>query len=409
MRKGVLTISAIAAAVSGGGVLAWSALDAQSSQVTGPKARYYMDAGTISGIGAMSPMAMMMGRGGGGEQHELTLRLGSSLSPTGGAPKADHFMPPAARLGASVPLRTPEQQPREDGTPGEFRRPKGRLLLFWGCGAHAAPGQPVVIDFARLAAGQMPPNLFSASVPADRGPRPSTSRTYGDWPNAQDPKARILKPGSSLLGAHRIAGNYSPEIAFSLTQDFMPPLRLSSTTAGDGSTPMSWNPVAGATGYYAWVMGGRDMGQGNADMVWWTSSARQEFGGGLWDWLSPETVVRLITQRVVMPPSQTSCTVPAEVKRAAGEAMISYMYAYGPEQNFAYPPRPANPRTPWNIEWTAKARFRSTAMTMLGMPGMGAMGDAGDGAGTDGSEQQRKRCKPSLGGMLGGMLGGKGC
>src|SRR3546814_19439284 len=46
-----------------------------------------------------------------------------------------------------------------------FERPKGRMLLFWGCGAKPGPGQPVVIDFSKLAAGQMPPNLFTSTIP----------------------------------------------------------------------------------------------------------------------------------------------------------------------------------------------------------------------------------------------------
>ena len=44
-----------------------------------PKARYMMDVSTVSGFMG-NPMAAMLGRGGSSEQHELTLRLGSSLA-----------------------------------------------------------------------------------------------------------------------------------------------------------------------------------------------------------------------------------------------------------------------------------------------------------------------------------------
>ena len=52
-------------------------------------------------------------------------------------------------MGKSVPLFWEEGKE----TPGNetFERPKGRLLLYWGCGAKAGPGQPVVIDFAKVA------------------------------------------------------------------------------------------------------------------------------------------------------------------------------------------------------------------------------------------------------------------
>ncbi|MBC7061413.1 hypothetical protein G6O49_23830, partial [Salmonella enterica subsp. enterica serovar Enteritidis] len=88
-----------------------------------------------------------------------TLRLGSRLPATGGAPKADHFLPEGRRMGASVPLASPEPGTRDEDKSAydKLMRPKGRLLIYWGCGAHAGPGQPVVIDFARLGKGQAPP------------------------------------------------------------------------------------------------------------------------------------------------------------------------------------------------------------------------------------------------------------
>jgi hypothetical protein len=67
-----------------------------------------------------------------------------------------------------------------------------------------------------------------------------------------------------------------------------------------------------------------------------------------------------------MPPSSTECAVPGEVvSRAGGTPMLSFI-AYGPEANFAQPPRPSDPKIPWEIQWTAKARFKSTAQLMLG-------------------------------------------
>jgi hypothetical protein len=411
----------IAAGVAGMALFAAGALEAQHA-TTGPKARYEMDVGTTTGFGGMgamgggNPMAAMFGggRGGGGAQHQLTLRLGSTLAPSGGDPNADHFMPEAADLGESVPLVTPVHvsAPEESGSeaPPDFRRPKGRMLIFWGCGAHAGPGQPVIIDFSKLAAGQMPPNLFTADVPIERGPTEANSRTYGEWPNSKS--RRAVSAQSSLIGAHRVAGNYSPEINFTLAQDFMAGLNATSQSAPDGSTPMSWNAVPAATGYYAYLFGAQGRGDGDADVVMWSSASRQEFGGGLSDWLAPATVARLIAQHIVMPPSQTSCTVPAEVKQAAGQYMMVQLYAYGPEENFAYPPRPADPRAAWNVEWTAKARYRSTTGMMLGMPGMGGMqGSDNENGDNDDADNSNKppppKCKGhGLGGMLKARLGG---
>src|SRR5690606_14428061 len=96
----------------------------------------------------------------------------------------------------------------------------------------------------------------------------SNSTTYGDWPNARD--AKTVPANASLLGAHRIAGNYSPEIAFTLQDDFMPALRASSRDMGSGAVGLSWNALDKATGYYAWAIATNPDESGNArDMVWW--------------------------------------------------------------------------------------------------------------------------------------------
>ena len=129
---------------------------AQQRAANGAVARYDMRAGTVSGAGAMGRGGMGMGAmfgGGGGNtvQRELYLRLGSIQPPATGAPRADHFMPPSVRLGKSVPLLTPQiERGPVDQMPGDPReKPKGRMLIFWGCGEHAAKGQPIILDFAK--------------------------------------------------------------------------------------------------------------------------------------------------------------------------------------------------------------------------------------------------------------------
>lgn len=399
----ITTVAAMFAAVPG---------SAQKS--TGPKERYEMDVATASGFAAMtagggkpgvgSMMGMMFGGGPDGKvARTLDLRLGSTQPPTKAPVKADHFFQPQAKLGASLPLWGPEPgkpTPREDGNemPQNFERPKGRLLLFWGCGAKAGPGQPVIIDFAKLAAGQMPPNLYTTTVPRIREVMTSNSASYADWPNGKSSKA--VPKDSSLLGAHRIAGNVGPEISFTLAQDYMPALNASTAQQPDGSLMIRWNQLAPATGYVAWAFGGMDHGSSGGDMIWWTSSNAREFGGGLWDWLPPSTVAALVTKKVVMPPSQTSCAIPAEVKKASGEMMFGNLNAFGPEANFSYPPKPAGTAV-WNIDWTAKVRFRSHTALLIGAD-FGGMDGSGDGSGsasgsTPTQPVKKKKCKGPLG------------
>lgn len=390
-------------------------LVAQPRATSGPVARYDMRAGTITGAAAMgrgagAAMSMMFGGGGGNAvQHELYLRLGSAQGPDKAAPKADHFMPPAARLGKSVPLLTPRE---EKGGGDEMpQKPKGRLLVYWGCGEHVAKGQPIVIDFAKIAAGQVPAGLWTGTILRDWGPSLSNSRAFGRWPNEDATGGnRQIKPDASLIGPHRIAGNYSPEIAFSLTKDFMGGLQTSTSKLPSNAQILRWNSLPDATGYYAMLFGGKMGPNGEmGDMVMWSSSSSRQFGGGLADWLSPGQVNGLVSNGTVIAPTRTSCTIPVEVRDAAPDFRVGTLTAYGPEEDFVYPSRPADPKAAWNIQWTARIRHRSMTSWMDMPGGMGQSGMTNRSDSANDSSQQKCKPKRGLGGLIGGgLLGGSG-
>ncbi len=366
---------------------------------SGTVARYTIDAGTTSGMAAMGAggSGVLGALGGGGNQvaHELYLKLGSSRSPSG-EPSGEHFMPAGARLGQSVPLLTPRNAPAEPrgepGSQGQMQMPQGRLLLFWGCGEHAGPGQPVVIDFSKLARGQVPPGLYAnfSNLPEAWSVNAGNSRTYGEWPNSRDGKR--VAANASLLGAHRIASTYAPEIAFNLADDFMPALRPATRDMASGAVNLSWNALEKATGYYAWVMATNPEGN-SRDMVWWTSSSKQAFGGPMGEWLSPSAARQLVADGTVMPPSQTQCAIPAEVKQVGGPMLMTQLFAYGPQADFSHPVRPANAPRSWSPEWIARVRFRANAMVMHGMPGMGGFDGGEEQAGGQEQEPELPRCR----------------
>ena len=368
------------------------------SAAPGP-VRYAMDAATMSGLGAMGSGggmgAMMSMMRGGPPEAVRTVELHHGAGTTAPTPQADHFMPQGAGLGASVRLIAPTREVGEGEM--EFQRPSGRLLLYWGCGARAGAGQPVVIDFAKIAAGQMPPGLFMNAVdlPEDWQVSVANSRTYTSWPNGKDTKP--VPATGSLIGAHKITANYAKEINFTLGEDFMPPLQATTSEVSGGASMLAWKGLDKATGYYAWAIGAKDTGRGGApvEMVWWASSKEQAFGGPLWNWISPAGVRKLIAAGTVMPPEQRDCTIPAEVMKAAGEGMMVNLQAYGPQADFAYPPRPADTRKPWNPEWIARVRFRSSTMLIPGMEGMGgSMGQSGsDTSSNEPAKPQKPKCK----------------
>jgi hypothetical protein len=392
-------------AVLAGVSVAATAVSAQPAQkVTGPVAVYWMSAATQSGFGMPGPggggrpsmsQIMAMVNGGGGAQHSLILQLGSTQRPSA-APSAEHLPPQALGVGPTLPLVTPEplkvaapppEEPQEPVIPHEYQQPKGKMLIFWGCGEHAKPGQPVVIDFAQmtpanLAAGKMPAgmDMLTKGMALSRMRPPSASRyaTYGEWPNA---KARISVPGTgSLVGEHTIHGDYSPDIKFSLTdtQDFLGPLVLTTNTKTPGGpAQLGWGAVSGAKAYAAMVIGagGGSRGGGDPQVVLWSSSEVGGAGFAMPDYISPGELARGVETHALMGPETTSCQVPKEVVDAAPQGFLQ-MVAYGQEADFVYPERPRDPKIAWNQQWQVKVRYRSSTGGLLGMTMPGARGQA---------------------------------
>jgi len=337
----------------------------QQQVVKPPIAVYWMSAETAAGMSmpGMPAMAAGMmggsGRSGGQSGRHLLLQLGSQQAASG-EPKAGHDIPPGMNMGPMLPLVTPRREPAvraEREMPEGMEKPRGRMLLYWGCGENLRAGQPVVIDFAGVAEGKAPPNLVSRRVARPSGPASGRSKTYGDWPNAE--LAKPVPADASLRGAHAVKGNYAPEITFALEKDFLDRVELA---ASGGS--VRWNAIPNATGYFATLYGA----QSENEIVFWSSSEVQEMGSALMDYLPPAEVARLIREKVVMPPQAVDCTVPGEVLQKAGAPMFNFI-AYGEEANFVQPPRPQDPKVAWEQRWAAKVRFKSTASLLLGERG----------------------------------------
>jgi len=395
------------------GCAALALAGAATAQQSGEgNAVYWMSADTMSGMGAMmggggrpsmgSVMGAMMGRGGNqaGYAHTLMLQLGSSRRASG-EPTAEHLPPAGLQAGPSLPLVTPQTAAAEPKGPTMWpqgaERPRGRILIYWGCGEHARPGQPVVIDFASLTAGKVPPAFANNAIRMMNPPSATRFATYGEWPN---PRSRTSVPaGGSLVGPHVVRGNYSPEIHFSLApgQDFLAPVRLSSNApAPSGAVPLAWQPVGGSRAWFVNAMGAG----ANGDMVMWSSSESQAMP--VMDYLSDAEIARLVQQRVLLPASADRCTVPMEVAKA-GQGMMNIVTAFGGEANFSNPVRPARAPASWRPDWTVKLRTKSTYTGLLGMSMDEMMGGRGGDERSNGDAQKPKKKKSLLGG-LGGFI-----
>jgi hypothetical protein len=410
------------ALVAGAGLLAGGAEAQTKQQVTGPVATYWMSALTQTGFGAMgggggggpsmgAMMGAMMGGGGSNVSKTLNLQLGTSRTPTG-EPTAEHLPPAALRAGQSLPLVTPRRTPEKPEAyhlPENYK-PKGKMLIYWGCGEHAKSGQPIVIDFAKVAAGQIPPGLAALSAQfgtSMKPPSPSRNTTYGEWPNE---KTRTSVPGAgSLVGDHLIRGTYTPDIKFALAaqQDFLGPLNLTKNLINaSGSGQIAWNAVSNAEGYLATAVGASS----DETVVMWSSSEVQASGFAMPDYLSSADIQRLVASRALMAPTTTTCTIPVEFTKAAPQAMVQ-LAAYGGETNISYPPRPSDPKVAWNIDWTLKVRYKSLTGGILGMemPGMGGDddGDARRGDAQGGQQGKSPFGVPGVGGAILKGLGGR--
>ncbi|MGZ5091243.1 MAG: hypothetical protein ACXWCY_14545 [Burkholderiales bacterium] len=357
------------------------------NQVKPPIAVYWVSAETNAGMG----MAMPTGMGGmmppgmqGGKR--LKLDLGSAQSASG-EPRADHAIPANLNMGNSLPLLTPQGE-RPQGRPEQqsdprYEQPKGRMLIYWGCGETIRAGQPVIVDFAKLGSQDAAKAFRSRNVSRPTGPAAGRNRTYGEWPNRQNGTA--VPAQASLQGDHVVAGNYSPEIRFAVDDrhDFMAPVAFDPVRkTSAGAFQVTWQSIPTAIGYFATAVG---QGETQNDVVMWSSSDVQEMGQALMDYLPPAEVQRLIKEKVVMTPQTTECSVPAGIFKGEG-AMLNFI-GYGDELNVVHPPRPKDPKQVWEQQYAVKVRLKSTGMTMLTERDMGNRARA-PGRGADTSGQQ---------------------
>ena len=306
-----------------------------------------------------------------------------------------HAIPPALNMGSALPLVPVQVERGRSEGETDMERPKGRLLFYWGCSETVRPGQPRVLDFARAAPDEYSKFMIGRFAP-DRGAKAVAGRSV--WPNEQDRKR--VPANASLNGDHAVSGEGVPaglRFAIGAAHDFMPKISLSAQGDPKGPINVGWADVNNARAYFLTAMGGK----GEQEMIIWSSSEQPDPGWGLMDYLPPAQIERLLKERVILPTSTQRCAIPAGIFAGADGAMVR-MIAYGPELNLAHPPRPANPKAPWNPEWAVRVRVKSTGMTMLGM---GDEGGRGSSRAQSGQQKEESEGLPSPSNLLRGIFG----
>ena len=304
-----------------------------------------------------------------------------------------HAIPPALNMGSALPLIPVQVERGRSEGEADMERPKGRLLFYWGCSETVRPGQPRVLDFARAAPDEYSKFMIGRFAP-DRGAKAVAGRSV--WPNEQDRKR--VPANASLNGDHAVSGDGVPAgLRFAVGAGHASTPKSSLSGQGDPKRPINvgWADVNNARAYFLTAMGGK----GEQEMIIWSSSEQPDPGWGLMDYLPPAQIERLLKEKVILPTSTQRCAIPAGIFAGVEGAMVR-MIAYGPELNLAHPPRPANPKAPWNPEWAVRVRVKSTGMTMLGDEG-----GRGSSRAQSGQQKEESEGLPSPGNLLRGIFG----
>ncbi|HXE50712.1 MAG TPA: hypothetical protein VN663_20220 [Ramlibacter sp.] len=398
----------------------FSGVGAHSQNIKPPKAQLWLDVSTGSmagmpeiempaGMGGMMPGMMGGGRGGPGGASSYGMARGMSIMPPrildiafynslNPGVEAAQAIPPGMRMGESLPLLPPKPQSagtseREPGdVPQDIERPKGRILIYWGCGETVRPGQPRVIDLSRAGMADFGAAFAGRHAP-DRGAKVGAKHVL--FPNERNSVA--IPRDSSLVGEHQVKGPGVPasmKFTLSEAQNLMPAIQLNSTGKVQDSIALSWTPVPYARAYYLHAMSS----SGN-DMVMWSSAETPDTGMGLFDYLPNGTIAQWTKDRVLLGSDVNRCAVPKGIfapapgARDEATAMLR-MIAYGGESNFAHPPRPTDPKATWEPEWAVRVRVKAHTMAMLGQEQESSAGRAS--ARRRGAEQRGAEQAPAV-------------
>jgi hypothetical protein len=372
------------------GVACGQAAKAPAQVVKPPVSQAWIDVATFTGFGmpgmgggGANPMSMMGSMFGGGQAAKNTfgntqassagrwvdVTLYTSRNPS--LAEALQNVPAGTQLAPTLKLVAPRidkpaPAPHDEGVvPHEYERPKGKMYLYWGCGETVRAGQPRVLDMATAKPEEFG-KFFTSRRATQRGAHSAAGRPL--WPNEVD--SRMVPANASLVGEHAFSGQGVPDgfrFGIPAAQDLMPEIALKQSDVG-GATQLEWGALPTARAYFIAAMGARGgmAGGSDAEMVFWTSSEVPELGSGLIDYQTNPAVDRWLGEKVLLQPSVTRCAVPKGIFGEGGGAMLR-MIAYGNELNLAHPPRPADPKVPWEPQWAVKVRVKSVASAMLGM------------------------------------------
>jgi hypothetical protein len=342
-----------------------SASWAQTQVVKPPVVQYWMDVSTLR-IAGMDEMPALVENAGVGTSpgRRLDLAVATQRKPAG--TQATQTIPTGMAMGSSLTLlptpaaksTTPNTPtPQDEASAAMPEKPRGRILMYWGCGDAVRSGQPKILD-----ASNARPEGYAQFMRGRAGRERGATAAPGHavWPNAQN--TQRVPATASLQGDHAIRGDGIPAgLQFTLgpAQDFLPPLDLGASGNRTQAVILRWTAQTQARAYFLNAVGGN-----GDDMVVWSSAETPEPGWGLMDYLSTASLSQWLGDKTLLPASQTECAIPSGIFAKSDGTMVQGI-AYGQELTLVHPPRPLNKKVAWAPEWSAQVRVKSTTMLPL--------------------------------------------
>lgn len=243
--------------------------------------------------------------------------------------KAQCAIPEGLKLGPKVDLQI-DLPTRETAPTGkdEAEQTKGEKVKFvmktyWDCAEVVPPGQPKVIDTDKMMAG-MGGGGMDLSKMMQAGAKMAPWRGDGShayWPGS---KAKPIADGAATPGPWELTTNYcgGTSLTFDEGQDFLAPLDLTSPGKGEldveKTIKVEWKAVPNAQAYLITAFAAKD-----SVMVMWTSSAVPDSKLDASKALGRDEVKTYIEKGILIPPTKTSCRIPAGIFKEVGAPMLS--------------------------------------------------------------------------------------
>lgn len=241
--------------------------------------------------------------------------------------KAECAVPQSLALGPKVELfvdlpKTEKAQTSEPKQPAQEKSEKLEFTLkkYWSCSETVPSGQPKTVKTSDIgpAMGFSPRRMHRARM-LDRAAKKPLEGSYAYWPGHE---RKNIDKSASAAGEYKLTTNYcgGTTVTLDAEQDFLAPLEVVGMDKTDLAAPIkvAWKPVPNAVAYLVNAYCATDK-----ETVTWTSSADPDSPTDLNTRpVSKDDLSKYLDSKVLLPPSATSCTVPAGIFNGMGTPML---------------------------------------------------------------------------------------